>query len=142
MIAKKMKNKKIKKYNNYIDIIFFMNTEIPFIAYIYLGITSVVLAYVTYFDESQSEKTEDTNSTQTLLPSFIEPSSENNTNSNSNESKSILPSFLSPNTNEEKRKQKQIIKRKITNRKKIKTKNNKSKIQILITFLHIFEKIN
>ena len=125
MIAKKMKNKKIKKYNNYIDIIFFMNTEIPFIAYIYLGITSVVLAYVTYFDESQSEKTEDTNSTQTLLPSFIEPSSENNTNSNSNESKSILPSFLSPNTNNEN--ETKIVGGKKKTKTNHKKKNNKSK---------------
>jgi hypothetical protein len=80
------------------DIYIMIDNDIPLIAYIYVGITSLVLAYVTYNDEtnrSDGKYKSDTNTP--ILPAFLTGASENQTPNGSSAnagSGSILPAFM------------------------------------------------
>lgn len=73
-----------------------LDNDIPLIAYIYVGITSLVLAYVTYNDETKRADGNYKSDTSTpILPAFLTGSKENETPNGSTENKgSILPAFL------------------------------------------------
>jgi len=71
-----------------------IDNDVPLIAYIYVGITSLVLAYVTYNDETNraSGATKSDSSTP-ILPAFLTGASSGQSNSSSG---SILPAASPP----------------------------------------------
>ena len=75
-----------------------IDNDIPLIAYIYVGITSLVLAYVTYNDETNRDAGKYKSETNTpILPAFLTGASENQTpngSSSNTGSGSILPAFM------------------------------------------------
>jgi hypothetical protein len=75
-----------------------IDNDVPLIAYIYVGISSLVLAYMTYRDESGTSINELKTappSSISVLPSFMSGESESKASSQT----SILPSFMTGETN-------------------------------------------
>jgi transcription elongation factor len=72
-----------------------IDNDVPLIAYIYVGITSLVLAYVTYNDETNraSGATKSDSSTP-ILPAFLTGATSGQANSSTSSSGSILPAFM------------------------------------------------
>lgn len=76
-----------------------IDTDIPLIAYVYVGVTSLVLAYVTYNDETnRASGTNKSESSTPILPSFLTGAASTQSDGSSSDASSskgsILPEFL------------------------------------------------